>query len=233
MPTSPEGDCDADGVKNAVDLDDDNDLLPDGLELSLPLDPCVIDTDGDGVEDGYEYLSAIDLNNDDYQSPNVSLPYPGKTPYPNPLFKDGDVDYDGDGLAVDEFKLWKYTYQVNYTAARTLSPLSYSDGTQNSSPPSRYGRRLPTMATTDYTPPLTFRTWAAVTGYATSSSRDTSTVGPYDMDRSGVARSVRDRHRRRRPSSSTGTCDTDGYVSDDERDEDADGLTNYDETTAR
>ena len=72
MPTAPDGDCDADGVKNGVDLDDDNDLLADGLELSLVLDPCVGDTDGDGVEDGFEYQSAIDLNNDDYQSPNYA-----------------------------------------------------------------------------------------------------------------------------------------------------------------
>src|SRR4051794_17038631 len=83
--------------------------------------------DGDGVEDGFEYQSAIDLNNDDYQSPNTSLPYPGKTPYPNPLFKDADVDYDGDVLTLgEEYSLWKYTYTVNHTSTRTLTPLSYS-----------------------------------------------------------------------------------------------------------
>src|SRR4051794_6659354 len=57
VPTVPDGDCDGDGVKNAVDADDDNDLLPDTLELSLQLDPCTSDTDGDGVEDGFEYQS--------------------------------------------------------------------------------------------------------------------------------------------------------------------------------
>ena len=31
-----------------------------------------------------------------------------------------------------EYKLWKYTYEVNHTAARTLEPLSYSDGAQYS-----------------------------------------------------------------------------------------------------
>jgi len=230
VPTAPEGDCDADGVKNAVDLDDDNDLLPDGLELQLLLDPCVVDTDSDGVEDGFEYQSAIDLNNDDYQTPNVSLPYPGKTPYPNPLFKDGDVDYDGDGLKLStEFQLWKYTYQVNHTAARTLSPLSYSDGTQYSLSTVAYGRRVPTMATADYTPPATFRNWATVTGYATITLRDSSTWDLYDMDRSGGApTSV--------PTGAQATSELqywdlrpNGWVSDDERDEDADGLTNYDE----
>ena len=86
VPTAPDGDCDADGMLNGVDLDDDNDLLADALEVALKLDPCVGDTDGDGVEDGFEYQSAIDLNNDDYQSPNVVIPFPGKPPYPNPLF---------------------------------------------------------------------------------------------------------------------------------------------------
>ena len=85
---------------NRVDLDDDNDLLTDGLEVGAQADPCVGDTDGDGVEDGYEYQSAVDLNNDDYQQPNVAIPYPGKRPYPNPLFKDADLDYDGDALTL-------------------------------------------------------------------------------------------------------------------------------------
>ena len=84
VPTAPDGDCDSDGVKNGADPDDDNDLLGDALELPLLLDPCVGDTDGDGVEDGFEYQSAIDLNNDDYQTPNYSLPYPGKTAVPEP-----------------------------------------------------------------------------------------------------------------------------------------------------
>jgi len=113
------------GVKNAADRDDDNDLLDDVLELSLLLDPCVSDTDGDGVEDGFEYKSAVDLNNDDYQRPNIVTPHPWKASYPNPLFKDADVDYDGDALTVsDEYKLWKYTYEVNHSATRTLEPLS-------------------------------------------------------------------------------------------------------------
>ena len=85
MPTAPDGDCDSDGVKNRVDADDDNDLLADTLELNLLLDPCPA-TPMDGVEDGYEYQSATDLNNDDYQE-LTAHPVPGKTPYPNPLFK--------------------------------------------------------------------------------------------------------------------------------------------------
>jgi hypothetical protein len=230
VPTAPDGDCDADGVKNGVDADDDNDLLADSLELALLLDPCVTDTDADGVEDGFEYQSAIDLNNDNYQTPNTSLPYPGKTPYANPLFTDAGVDYDGDGLTLStEYRLWKYTYEVNHTSTRTLSPLSYTDGAQFSFSTVANGRRTPTMATNDYQPPQTFRNWAVVTGYAVVTFRDLSTGDLFDVDRSGGAPT----------STPTGFQETselqywdlrpNGWVSDDERDEDADGLTNYDE----
>jgi hypothetical protein len=229
VPTSPDGDCDSDGVKNGVDLDDDNDLMADGLELSLVLDPCVGDTDGDGVEDGFEYQSAVDLNNDDYQSPNYALPYPGKTPYPNPLFKDSDVDYDGDSLTVmTEYKLWKYTYEVNHTATRTLSPLSYSDGTQFSlsALENGNGRRLPTMPAGSYLPPQDFRAWTDSTGYSTV------LLLPLDGTTTPIYRDLFDMDRDTH-------VDTDeryywggtGFVSDDERDEDVDGLTNFMEDT--
>ena len=60
-------------------------MLAAALENTLGLDACKADTDGDGVPDGYEYQSARDLNDDEYQEPNKYLPYPGKRPYPNPL----------------------------------------------------------------------------------------------------------------------------------------------------
>jgi hypothetical protein len=230
VPTSPDGDCDSDGVKNGVDLDDDNDLLSDALELQLLLDPCAQDTDGDGVEDGYEYQSAIDLNNDDYQTPNVSLPYPGKTPYPNPLFKDGTVDFDGDGLVMaTEYKLWKYTYEVNHTAARTLSPLSYSDGTQYSISTVAGGRRVPTLATADYVPPATFRNWSQVAGYAAVTLRDGTVWDLFDIDRSGGGPTIVPTGNQTTSELQYWDLRPNGWVSDDERDEDADGLTNFDE----
>jgi len=222
-----DGDCDGDGVKNGVDADDDNDLLSDTLELSLGLDRCVGDTDGDGVEDGFEYKSAVDLNNDDYQDPNSVVPYPKKTPYPNPLFDDANTDFDGDSLSLGtEYKLWKYTYDVNHTATRTLDPLSYSDGAQYSLSEleNGNGRRVPTMRPADYTPPQNFRAWADVSGYGTLSlfSLDglhtRASYDLFDFNRDGV---VSDSERY--------YWDGTGYVSDDERDEDADGLTNYDE----
>jgi hypothetical protein len=232
VPTAPDGDCDGDGVKNGADLDDDNDLLADTLEISLLLDPCVTDTDGDGVEDGFEYKSAVDLNNDDYQDPNYVVPYPAKTPYPNPLFKDADVDYDGDSLAlITEYKLWKYTYEVNHTAARTLEPLSYSDGAQYSLSvlENGVGRRIPTMRTADYSPPQAFRAWADMSGYRhpqlfTANAHVAYTGLLFDANRDGTESAAELEYN---------DFDHDGYISDDERDEDADGLTNFDEDTGR
>jgi hypothetical protein len=235
VPTVPDGDCDGDGIKNGVDADDDNDLLSDALELSLLLDPCSGDTDGDGVEDGFEYQSAIDLNNDDYQHPNYSIPYPAKTAYPNPLFKDSDRDYDGDGLSLgEEYRLWKYTYEVNHTAARTLNRLSYSDGLQYSLSElsGGNGRHTPTMTVAAYPPPQAFRSWATASGYAQiflpalSATRDL-----YDMDWDGTVTTVPtgDQDRAEATYWNLDAAWGDTHVSDDERDEDADGLTNYDE----
>ena len=125
-----EFDCDRNGVLNRDEDDDDKDLLSDASETAIGTNPCALDSDGDGVEDGFEYQSAKDLNDDEYQDPNQILPYPGKRPYPNPLFADSELDYDGDSLRLaDEQALWQYTYRAT-TATRTLSPMSYSDGMQ-------------------------------------------------------------------------------------------------------
>ena len=129
----PDGDCDLDKVQNKHDLDDDNDLLPDATEIALKTDPCIADTDSDGVTDGYEFQSAVDLNDDEYQKPNSILPAPVKKPYPNALFGDSSVDYDGDSLQLgQEFSLWK-AYR---NPAAGLNDLVYSDGNQYSA----YGR---------------------------------------------------------------------------------------------
>jgi hypothetical protein len=81
--------------------DFDGDLLSNAVEASIKTDPCNKDTDGDGVEDGFEQESARDLN-------QKALPYPGKRPFPNALdASDAGDDYDGDGLSnVDEFRAW-------------------------------------------------------------------------------------------------------------------------------
>jgi hypothetical protein len=120
-PTTGVGGC----TPNFADpnADTDGDLLPDALEHSIGTDPCAKDTDGDGVEDGYEYYAAKDLNSN-------ALPYPAKMPYPNALNADYNTDYDGDGLTNgDEFTLWaKY-------GGHSL-PLNYSDGKQTTVPQS-------------------------------------------------------------------------------------------------
>ena len=165
----PNADCDNDGVANSDDADDDNDLLSDAVEaeLSKLLDACRADTDGDGVEDGYEYQSALDLNDDRYQGdPSLVQPYPVKQPYPNPLFKDAQFDYDGDSLTLaEEQRLWKYTYEVNHSATRTLEPLSYTDGMQHSVHRFESGRNVPALPVEGYARRAEFDAWAIASGY--------------------------------------------------------------------
>ena len=102
--------------------DVDGDLIPDAVEIRIHTDPCNPDTDGDGVDDGYEYYSALDLN-------SRALPYPGKRPYPNPLDRsDAGIDHDGDGLTeFEEYSAWSryfpHTLMDGHLAA-------YSDGNQ-------------------------------------------------------------------------------------------------------
>jgi len=110
-------DIDNDGLPNRVDDDDDGDGLTDTTERQFGLNPFKADTDRDGVSDGYEYQSAIDLN-------SAAVPYPGKRPYPNPLDgEDANQDYDGDGLTLtDEYRAWRFS--------GSPTALSYSDGSQ-------------------------------------------------------------------------------------------------------
>jgi hypothetical protein len=127
-------DYDHDGIPNRTDSDDDNDGLadakegPDTAHGQLGTDPFNADTDGDGVGDGFEYQSALDLNRTVLFGSRPPTPYPGKRPYPNPLFPDDGVDYDGDGLYErDEYKLWKRFGGGHF-------PLNYSDGLQTTVP---------------------------------------------------------------------------------------------------
>jgi hypothetical protein len=104
--------------------DPDHDGLTNVTETTIShTDPCTADTDGDGLVDGYEYYSALDLN-------STALPYPGKRPWPNPLDPtDANYDFDGDGLTLSqEFKLWK-------AVSGTFPLTAYSDGTQNTGGP--------------------------------------------------------------------------------------------------
>jgi hypothetical protein len=116
--------------------DHDGDLLSNALELAIKTDPCLRDTDTDGVEDGYEYQSALDLN---HYPVNPPLPYPGKRPYPNALdASDASTDYDGDGLYLrEEFAAWeRFSSDGTARSSRPTSlNLTYSDGLQSSVTP--------------------------------------------------------------------------------------------------
>jgi hypothetical protein len=118
----PTGDCDHDGIPNSQESDMDNDLIPNDLEVQIKTDPCNPDTDNDGIEDGFEYHSALDLN-------SRALPYPGKRPYPNPLDgSDAGTDYDGDGLTqMEEFSAWSRYYAHDLVDGKLAA---YSDGNQ-------------------------------------------------------------------------------------------------------
>jgi hypothetical protein len=231
-----EFDCDRDAVLNRDEADDDDDLLSDALETAIGTNPCASDSDADGVADGYEYQSARDLNDDEHQDPNAYLPYPGKRPYPNPLFADAGTDYDGDSLTLnEEYDLWVYTHVVTKTDARTLERLSYSDGEQysRSTREGGVGRRQPTLAAGAYDKHDDFVNWASAAGYRTvmvvrSGSwwvpANREPYGLFDMDLSNSESSTEQHYF---------DIDGDTFLSDDERDEDADGASNYDETHGR
>jgi hypothetical protein len=229
-----DGDCDGDNVKNKDESDDDADLLLDVTELAIGTDPCRHDTDGDGVEDGYEYQSAKDLNDDEYQGdPNQVLPYPGKRPYPNPLYADSQLDYDGDVLTLaEEQSLWKYTYNVNHTATRTLEPLSYSDGNKHSVHTRSAGRRVPALNVAGYDRHQLFLNWASANAYLSVLIPPMVPNGPaagyYDLRDVNLSGGAPDAGE-----IAYADYDGNGKLADDERDEDADGVTNYDETHGR
>jgi len=154
--------CSVQTAAAAPSADADGDAMTNALELQIHTDPCLADSDGDAIPDGYEYESALDYN-------TRALPYPGKRPYPNPLDpSDANTDYDSDGLLMsDEHAAW-----VLYGGK--AFPLLYSDGTQTSG-------------------------------------------GPVQVT----------------PETSWQDLNDDGFLTDDEKDVDADGLTNWDEQWGR
>ena len=129
------------------------------LKLSTAARPT---RDDDGVEDGYEYQSARDLNDDEHQNPNSTCPYPREAPYPNPLDGDGrrrrprrrHADADGGVPALE--------VHDRPGPARTLERLTYSAGEQYSRqrPRRRTGIRQPTLAAAGYDKQADFLAWA-------------------------------------------------------------------------
>jgi hypothetical protein len=219
---SADGDCDGDGVKNGVDTDDDNDMLPDSLEKSLALDPCNPDSDGDGVSDAYEYWSALDLNQGNAA---LSVPYPGRKPYPNPLDgSDANRDHDGDSLTLaEEFSMWKDPRGGN---RQPWPNLGYSDGKQATvavAAPNAADRLTPSVV---YANDPTMR-FLDANHDGTISAQELLAL---DFDRDGTVSSDEFTYQDlpRGPA-----LVKDGILTDDERDMDGDGLINYDEAHGR
>jgi hypothetical protein len=219
-----DGDCDGDDVKNGVDPDDDNDLLADGLERTLKTDQCNRDSDGDGVEDGYEFQSSRDLN-DDLYGDSTPLPAPYKLPYANALVADAGTDYDGDGLELlDEYRLWAGYGEHRTTDGAPLGSLdtaqrlvlNYSDGKQ-------YSQDVNTVG---YPKQAQFLASAAAKGVSESTLLNMNGLSlafdPYDpADAYAPDDVITDVERYYYD------ADLDGKLSDNERDEDADGLSNW------
>ena len=144
-PAVAAADCDGDGQPDTVDVDDDNDLLPDTTEAAIGTNPCNADSDGDGMQDGWEYQSAIDLNTGSCPQPSGRYPVPCAAAmptlskhraYPNPLDgTDGGTDYDGDWMtAGEEYQGWlhKATSDPTYRALTGTKGMWYSAGKQSS-----------------------------------------------------------------------------------------------------
>ncbi len=116
-PAGPTPTCKA--VLTSETTDTDKDGMSDALETRVKTDPCLLDSDADGVSDGFEYESALDLN-------SRALPYPGKRQWPNPLDpSDPGFDFDQDGLSMAaEYAQWMFSAGGRF-------PLNYSDGDQD------------------------------------------------------------------------------------------------------
>ena len=215
--------------------DTDGDMLPDALEVALGTDPCKYDTDGDGVSDGYEYQAALDLNRNANSS---SIPWPAasKKPYPNPLDGgDANVDFDGDSMTLKEEYTASFAWKLGIDGPHILqtflpyapSPnpnnnimvVAYSDGDQTTNPaPSGNPIGNPTGPV---------------------SPADPNAQSPYDVNGDGVVNG----------SDTWGFIDVNGngvynagtdfpswfnytgqpFLTDEEKDIDGDGLSNYDE----
>ena len=227
----PDGDCDLDKVLNKDDLDDDNDLLADATEAALKTDPCTADTDSDGVTDGYEFQSAVDLNDDEYREPQNIVPAPARSAVPEPPVRRHErglrrrLAHPGPGvLALERVPQPGRGPQrpgllgrqpVLGVRPRRRRPPSGRAHRRRSEPEVRrlrrlgWGQRLPNV-------------WIEGTVFDIR-----------DADQSGGPLRGAPRGNYEYSELRYFDFDYDFKLSDDERDEDADGLTNYDEATGR
>ena len=89
-------DTDGDGIPDIIDIDADNDSVPDRFEAKrgAPIDK---DTDGDGIDDGFDHVNGPDVN-DTIANPAKDLPDTDKDVTVGRDVDYRDVDDDGDGL---------------------------------------------------------------------------------------------------------------------------------------
>ena len=185
------------------------------MEKSLHLNPCLADTDGDGVEDGFEYRSALDLN-------SVAQPaaLPGQAALPEPARSqrrqhrlrrrrhdaERGVSRCGSAPAFG-----------NHSGSIDNLDLNYSDGKQKTKPLAAPPSAPRSRPRSPASPRLAF---LDANGDGTISAAESLAI---DFNGSGTVSSTEVTFQ---------DFDGDGVLSDDEKDVDGDGLTNFDEAHA-
>jgi hypothetical protein len=149
------------------------------------------------------------------------------------------VDHDGDALTLlEEYKLWKFALGRTPLAA-DLAPLRYSAGEQYSvNRRGVDGRRVPNLPAANYDKQNSFMGWAAGAGYDQVFLSDLNdewyepraSFDIRDFNRSGGAAEIVPFAAADAAEVTYYDFNDDGWLSDGERDEDADGMTNFDET---
>lgn len=99
------GDSDSDGLFDPIDPDDDNDGVSDAAEIAAGLNPLVMDSDNNGVNDGDEDLDQDGLSNSEESELGTNLiegdtdgDQVGDMEDAFPLDFSESVDTDGDGV---------------------------------------------------------------------------------------------------------------------------------------
>ena len=230
-----DGDCNGDGIKNKDTNDDDGDLLTDtARSCAQPHRPV----------QGRQRRRRRHRRLRDTSRPRTStttstraqsvLPYPEKRPYPNALYPDANVDYDGDSLDAGRGVLAVAGLARSPRRPRSADLLRRQPVLDLQ--PRRLGPPARLAAAGSVREDADFFNWASHAGYGQVSFGGTS-YAPPDFNHDGTVSSspsvdgVEPDYYR----SELGYYDFDsnGKLSDDERDEDADGLTNFDETHGR
>ena len=197
-------------------------------------DRCKADTDGDGVDDGYEYQSARDLNDDEYQERRKRSSPTRQAAVPEPAVRRTRTSTTTATPAARPRSTRSGTTVPRTAPPRTLKRLSTRTAT--STPPT--AATAPATASRRWSPRATPARGSSSAGRGPRATRAV-------LNRGVAVTSPRDDATRFTSATSTAATassaedipyydyDGNGFLSDDERDEDADGLTNYDEAHGR